>query len=87
MFLEAGACGRAVVGGRSGGVEDAVLDGETGVLVDPLSVDEVAEALTRLLLDRAEAERLGQAGRRRAEQLQAAWRTTLRAAWAAGPQA
>ncbi len=87
VFLEAGACGRAVVGGRSGGVEDAVLDGETGVLVDPLSVDEVAEALTRLLLDHAEAERLGQAGRRRAEQLQAAWRTTLRDAWAAEPQA
>jgi len=83
VFLEAGACGKPVVGGRSGGIADAVLDGQTGVLVDPTSVDDVAAALTRILLDRAENERLGRAGRSRAEQLELAWRETLRTTWAA----
>jgi len=81
VFLEAGACGKPVVGGRSGGIADAVLDGITGVLVDPRSVDEVTGALTRLLQDRGEAARMGGEGRRRAEALQTAWHRTLEATW------
>lgn len=77
VFLEAGACGRPVVGGRSGGVPEAVLDGVTGILVNPTDVGEISGALTRLLLDREEAARLGTQGRRRAEQLESSWRTTL----------
>src|SRR5213078_2192131 len=34
-LVEASACGLAVVAGDSGGVPDAVRDGETGLLVDP----------------------------------------------------
>ena len=44
MFLEAGACGKAVIGGKAGGVPDAIRDGETGFLVDGTSVDAIAEA-------------------------------------------
>ena len=51
VFLEAGACGLPVIGGRAGGVPDAVLDGETGFLIDGRAPAEIAAACTRLLLD------------------------------------
>ncbi|RKY57866.1 MAG: hypothetical protein DRP94_07835 [Candidatus Latescibacterota bacterium] len=72
VFLEAGACAKPVVGGRSGGVEEAVVDGVTGLLVDPRSPEEVAGAVIELLEDRDLRERLGREGRRRAEQFD--WR-------------
>lgn len=65
-FLEAGACGRPVVGGRSGGVADAVADGETGYLVDPGSVDQLQAAVASLLEDPSKAGRMGEQGRERA---------------------
>lgn len=49
VFLEANACGRAVVGGRAGGAVEAVRDGETGVLVDGNSVDAISAAIDHLL--------------------------------------
>ncbi len=64
-YLEAARAGRPVVAGRSGGVSDAVVDQETGILVDPESPNEIAAALTRLLAHPDEARRLGEAGRRR----------------------
>jgi len=66
-LVEASASGIAVVGGRSGGVPDAVRDGETGILVDPLDPAEVAAGITRLLGDEALRHRLGAAGRRAVE--------------------
>jgi phosphatidylinositol alpha-1,6-mannosyltransferase len=60
---EASASGLPVVGGRSGGVPDAVREGETGVLVDPGSVEEAAAAVARMLDDPATADRLGRGGR------------------------
>lgn len=65
VFLEAAATGRPAVGGRSGGIEDAVVEGETGLLVDPESPEETAAAIGRLLRDRDLAGRMGEAGRRR----------------------
>ena len=41
VFLEANACGRAVIGGKAGGAVEAVRDGETGLLVDGNSVQEI----------------------------------------------
>ena len=67
VFSEANACGKPVIGGRSGGMADAVIDGETGLLVDPHSVDEIAAAIIRLLTDQELAHRLGENGRRRVE--------------------
>jgi phosphatidyl-myo-inositol dimannoside synthase len=63
VFLEAGAHGKPVVGGRAGGAVDAVDDGVTGLLVDGTSVDEIVSALSRLLSDAQLAKRLGDAGR------------------------
>lgn len=62
-LVEASATGLPVLGGRSGGVEDAVREGETGLLVDPENVSEVVAAIRRILGDGGLARRLGQAGR------------------------
>ena len=66
VFAEAGACGKPVIGGRSGGMSDAIVDGVTGLLVDPGNVEEVAEAILKLLQDRELARQMGERGRRRA---------------------
>lgn len=65
-YLEAGACGKPVVAGRGGGVEEAVEDGVTGLLVDPLNVNEIAKAIVKILKDEELARRLGENGRKRA---------------------
>ena len=67
VYLEAAAYGKPVVAGNVGGALDAVVDGETGLLVDPTDPLAVAEAITSLLLDETLADRLGAAGRARAE--------------------
>jgi phosphatidylinositol alpha-1,6-mannosyltransferase len=64
-YLEAAATAKPVIGGRSGGVEDAVAHGVTGLLVRPDDPVEVARAIRTLLEDGALAERLGRAGRER----------------------
>ena len=74
-YLEAGAYGMPVVAGNVGGGADAVADGESGLLVDPADSVAVAEAITRLLLDRELAERLGRGGQRRAQD--SAWPTVI----------
>jgi phosphatidylinositol alpha-1,6-mannosyltransferase len=67
VYLEAGAHSKPVLAGNVAGALDAVLDGETGLLVDPTDHWAVAEAIVRLLCDRALARRLGEAGARRAQ--------------------
>ena len=62
-ILEAMATGRPVVATRAGGIPEAVVDGVTGLLVPPGDEDALARAITRLLRDRALAERFGAAGR------------------------
>ena len=49
VYLEASACGLPVVGGKSGGAPDAVLVGETGVVVDGTNPSEIADACIELL--------------------------------------
>lgn len=66
VFIEAAACGTPSIGGKSGGIEDAVVDGETGLLVDPLDVDAVAAGIARLLSDDAMRRRFGDRARDRA---------------------
>ena len=67
VYLEAAACGKPAVGARSGGVADAVIDGHTGLLVDPGRPEQAARALLALLNDEELARRLGENGRRHAE--------------------
>jgi len=66
-YLEANAAGKTVVAGRSGGVEDAVLDGITGVVVDPEDVIAIGHAIGQLLVDPERRETLGNRGRLRVE--------------------
>ena len=68
VFLEANAHGLPVVAGDVGGASDAVVDGETGILVEPTDHVAVAAALTRLLGDADLRERLGRAGAERARE-------------------
>ncbi len=68
VFNEAAACGVAAVAGRSGGADEAVLDGRTGLVVErPGDVRLVVAALGRLLGDPALRRDLATAARRRAE--------------------
>jgi phosphatidylinositol alpha-1,6-mannosyltransferase len=67
VFIEAAACGRPVVVGDSGGTREALVDGETGILVRGSRVREVADAVAGLLADPARAEAMGRAGRARVE--------------------
>ena len=66
VFLEAAASGVPQVAGDSGGASEAVVDGETGFVVEPTDVDAVAGALERLLGDDGLRARMGAAGRTRA---------------------
>jgi phosphatidylinositol alpha-1,6-mannosyltransferase len=67
VYFEAAAWGRPVLAGRSGGEVDAVVDGETGRLVDGSSVDAVADAAIKLLSDPERLRQLGEAGRQRVQ--------------------
>ncbi|MBN1689286.1 MAG: glycosyltransferase family 4 protein, partial [Candidatus Omnitrophica bacterium] len=54
---------KPVIGGRSGGSCDAVLEGKTGLLVDSTRPDAIAEALIKILTDEMLAGKMGDAGR------------------------
>lgn len=67
VFLEASAAGLPVVGTRGSGVEEAVIEGETGLLVPQDDAPALADAITRLLADEPLRARMGAAGRRYAQ--------------------
>ncbi len=68
VYLEAAASGLPVVAGASGGVADAVQNGETGILVRPEDPNAARVAISRLLDDDALHRRLATAGRSAVEQ-------------------
>ena len=72
VYLEAGAHGMPVVAGNVAGPVDAVVDGKTGLLVDPTDDVAVADAVSDLLTHSRKAETLGRAGAARAKDF--AWR-------------
>jgi phosphatidylinositol alpha-1,6-mannosyltransferase len=57
VFLEAAACGLPAVGGRSGGIPDAIDEGRSGWLVDPCNTEEIAATIIDLLKFPAKLER------------------------------
>jgi glycosyltransferase involved in cell wall biosynthesis len=71
VYLEAGAHGLPVIAGDVAGARDAVVDGETGRLVDPTDHRKVAEAAIELLTNRDLSRQMGSAGQRNARDL--AW--------------
>jgi L-malate glycosyltransferase len=66
--LDAMACRRAVVATRTGGVDEAVQEDRTGLLVEPHDEPAMARAIVKLLQDDATRARMGEAGRRRVEE-------------------
>ncbi|PYR68869.1 MAG: hypothetical protein DMF88_07810 [Acidobacteria bacterium] len=78
VFIEAALRGKPSLGGRSGGIPDAVLDGVTGVLVDPQDPVAIARAAIDLLSNPARAASLGAAARARAEN-ELSWRAYIAA--------
>ncbi|MEP1124955.1 MAG: glycosyltransferase family 4 protein [Ilumatobacter sp.] len=68
VFVEAAAAGRPTVASSEGGCRDAVVDGETGLLVDPDDAHAVAEAVICLLGDPDRAAQMGARGFDRAKQ-------------------
>jgi len=66
VFIEAAACARPVLAGKSGGAASAVLDQQTGLLVDGADVADIARGLRELLTDAPRAAAMGEAGYRRA---------------------
>ncbi len=75
-FLEAGFYGKPSAGFRSGGVVEAVVDGETGLLVPEGDVPALTEAIARLLGEGALRERMGVAAREHALELR--WENAAR---------
>jgi phosphatidylinositol alpha-1,6-mannosyltransferase len=71
VFLEASATGVPVIAGYSGGAPETVQHNKTGLLVDGRSVNQIADAVTELLVDPDRAATMGAAGR---EWVTAHWR-------------
>ncbi|NMG06803.1 glycosyltransferase family 4 protein [Brasilonema sp. UFV-L1] len=67
-IVEAMLMGRAIIATRCHGAEDYIQHGETGLLVEPKSVDDLVQAIEMLWNDSALRNRLGQAAKRYAEE-------------------
>jgi trehalose synthase len=57
--------GRPVVGSRVGGIQDQIVDGESGLLVDPRDPEDFARAVLRLLAEPSLAAEIGTNGQER----------------------
>lgn len=67
VYLEANACAKPVIGGRSGGVGEAIVDGQTGFLVNPHSESEIADKIIDLFSHPRKAQDLGAVGLERVQ--------------------
>ena len=65
VYLEAALASLPAIGGKSGGVSDAIINGETGLLVDSLDVDNIAGAILKLAQDTELRKKMGAKARAR----------------------
>jgi glycosyltransferase involved in cell wall biosynthesis len=65
-LLEAAACGLPAVASRTGGIQEVIIDGRTGLLVPPENAGAIAAATRRLIATPAERAAMGAAARERA---------------------
>jgi phosphatidylinositol alpha-1,6-mannosyltransferase len=79
VFLEAQAAGKPVIGGRTGGVPETMIEGETGFLVSAEDVAETSAVLQRLVENPELRNRMGQAARRHVAN-KFSWEAAARAA-------
>jgi phosphatidylinositol alpha-1,6-mannosyltransferase len=66
-FLEAGAAGKPVIAGTTGGTGEAIQEGVTGLRVDGENINAIAAAVINLLADPNKAQAMGERGRLRVE--------------------
>ncbi len=69
VYLEANLFGKPVIAGQSGGVFEAVADGESGYLLPPEDTNLLATKIIDLLTNPQLASKLGEQGRKRAQKL------------------
>lgn len=67
VLIEAGFLGKPAVASAAPGIDEVVVNGETGLLAPPGDAAALADCITQLLADPALAARLGDAGRQRAQ--------------------
>ncbi|MDB6086159.1 MAG: hypothetical protein JWN43_4040 [Gammaproteobacteria bacterium] len=67
-FLEASACGKPVIGGRSGGTAESIVHGRTGFRIDPDEPELISARLEELLLSPEMRQKIGEAGLRYARE-------------------
>lgn len=67
VFLEAGLSRKASIGGKSGGIEDAIIDGVTGKLVDPYDIEAVSDCIITLIKSPEVLIQMGENGFERAK--------------------
>ena len=63
VYLEASSCGLPVLAGDSGGAPDALVQNETGLVVDGTDDQQIATAAIKLLTDIELSKKMGLAGR------------------------
>ena len=64
VYLDASSHGLPVIANRTGGVEEAVIDGKTGLLAEPGDIRELSRCLLDLINNRKLRNKLGQEGKR-----------------------
>ncbi len=67
VAIESSACGKAVVGTQVEGLSEAIVHGETGLIVKPEDPDDLAKAMEKLLDNASLRQNLGKRGRKFAE--------------------
>ena len=66
VVIEAAAMGTTTIGTHIYGLTDAVIDGQTGLLVEPRKVEPLAQAMKVLMDDKVKCQRLSDAAQQRA---------------------
>ena len=68
VIIEAMALGKPVIASRIAGTPEQIVDGKTGILVEPRNPEQLATALQKIVADEVLRLRMGEAGRQRFQQ-------------------
>ncbi|OPX84750.1 MAG: putative teichuronic acid biosynthesis glycosyltransferase TuaC [Pelotomaculum sp. PtaB.Bin104] len=79
VLKEAMSCGRAVLATSTVGITELVVDGETGLLVEPGNVEQAVAALEKLLAEPKLSRDMGINARRLIQEKQLSWEKTAKA--------
>jgi len=68
VFIEASACGKPIIAGNFGGVYDAVENGKTGLVIDPVNIEEIIKSIEYFLSNPENSFKFGNRGLNRVRQ-------------------